>query len=62
LDIKRLKTRVDIKIQNDITKFNLEIRRGSLKISSSTIGQYKEIFNIFNKLNFIPFKDGNKSK
>jgi hypothetical protein len=62
LDIKRLKTSKEINILNDSTKLNLEYRRGSLKINSSTIGYNKEIFNILNKLKFIPFKDGNKLK
>ena len=61
-DIKCLNTSHDINIQNDVTKLNLELRRGSLKINSSIKGYNKEIFKKLVELSGTSFKEGNKLK
>lgn len=47
---------------NDITKFILEICKGSLKINSSIIGNNNETFNILIGVRIISFRDGYKLK
>jgi hypothetical protein len=58
---KLFKTKNNIRLK-EVTKLILEIRKGSLKINSSIMGDMTVIFKIYIGVNLSSLRDGNKLK